>query len=182
MVDAETSKITEFGLSLDGQATNWYSQHESGEFKKFKILTTKFIRLFHRQVQHSELMSQFYAVYQEAHEIVPQFIIRFQTLHRQLTSAPLEDEAKAVYLAALRESLRTMCVVLDFRTNTIDQVVDQVLEMDKNSSLMSMGALQRALPKDEDLRFRHVVQCTTCLNPDHSTIECTMRTHCMICH
>ena len=111
-----------------------------------------------------------------------QFIIRFQTLHSQLMRAPPEDEAKAVFLAALREPLRTMCAVLDFQTCTINQVINQVLEMDKNSSLMLMGDLQRALPKDEDLRFRHVVQCTTCLNPDHSTIECTMRTHCMLCH
>ena len=86
--------------------------------------------------------------------MVPQFIILFQTLHNQLTRAPLEDEAKAVFLAALREPLRTMCAVLDFRTSTMDQVIDRVLEIDKNSSLMSMGALQQALSKDEDLPFR----------------------------
>ena len=33
--------------------------------------------------------------------MVPQFIIFFQTLHNQLTRAPIEDEAKAVFLAAL---------------------------------------------------------------------------------
>ena len=54
--------------------------------------------------------------------------------------------------------------------------------MDKHNSLMSMGALQRALPKDKDLRFRQAVQCTTCLNLYHSIVDCTMRTHCMICH
>ena len=85
---------------------------------------------------------------------MPQFIIRFQALHNQLTRGPPEDEVKAVFLAALREPLRTMCVVLDFQTNTMDQVIDRVLEMDKRSSLMSMGALQRAFPKEEDLRFR----------------------------
>ena len=103
-------------------------------------------------------------------------IIRFQTLHSQLTRAPSEDEAKAIFLAALQEPLQTMCVVLDFRTSIIDQVIDHVLEMDKNNTLMSMGALQRALPKEEELRFRQAVQCTTCLKTSHSTLECTMRT------
>ena len=84
-------------------------------------------------------------------------------------------------MAALREPLRTMCVVLDFRNNTMDQVIDRVLEMDKHSSFMSLGALHRALPKEEDLRFRHALQCT-CLNSGHSTVDCTMRTQCMICH
>ena len=54
--------------------------------------------------------------------------------------------------------------------------------MDKNSSFMSLGVLHRALPKEEDLRFRQALQCTTCLNSGHSTVDCTMRTQCMICH
>ena len=69
---------------------------------------------------------------------MPQFIIQFHTLHTQLTQAPPEDEAKAVFLVALREPLRTMCGLLDFRTSTVDQVIDRVLEMDKNSSFMSL--------------------------------------------
>ena len=89
---------------------------------------------------------------------MPQFIIRFQTLHNQLKRAPPEDEAKAVFLAALREPLRTMCGVLDFRTSTVDQVIDRVLEMEKNNSFMSLGMLHRALPKEEDLRFRQASQ------------------------
>ena len=64
----------------------------------------------------------------------------------------------------------------------MDQAIDRVLEMDKHDSLMSMGALQRALPKEEDLRFRQALQCTTYLNPGHSTVDCTMRRQCMICH
>ena len=84
---------------------------------------------------------------------MPQFIIRFQTLHSQLTREPPKDEAKAVFLAALREPLRAMCGVLDFRTSTMDQVIDRVLEIDKHSSLMSLGVLHRALPKEEDLSF-----------------------------
>mgnify|MGYP000067078326 FL=1 len=31
--DADKSKIVEFKLSLEGKSTNWYSQHEEGEFE-----------------------------------------------------------------------------------------------------------------------------------------------------
>ena len=86
----------------------------------FEALKAKFQRLFHRQVEQQELVGQFYTTRQEEQEIVPQFIIQFQTLHNQLTRATPEDEAKAVFLAALREPLRTMCGVLDFRTSTMD--------------------------------------------------------------
>ena len=65
-------------------------------------------------MEQRELVGQFYTTHQEEQETVPQFIIRFQKLHSQLTRAPSEDEAKAVFLAALREPLRTMCAVLDF--------------------------------------------------------------------
>ena len=78
-----------------------------------------------------ELVGQFYTTCQEANETVPQFIIQLHTLHRQLTRAPPEDEAEAVFLAALREPLWTMLAVLDFRTSTIDEVIDWVLDMDR---------------------------------------------------
>ena len=77
----------------------------------------------------SRLVGQFYTIYQEPNETVAQFIISFQMLHSQLTKAPLEDKAKVVFLAALWEPLRTMIAMLDFRTNTIDQVIDRVLEI-----------------------------------------------------
>ena len=63
-------------------------------------------------------------------------------LHSQLTRAPPEDEAKAVFFAALWEHLRTMCTILDFGTSTMDQVIDRVLEMDKHNIVMFMGSLQ----------------------------------------
>ena len=103
-------------------------------------------------------------------------------MHNQLSRAPPEAEAKAIFLAALREPLRTVCAVIDFRTSTIDQVIERVREMEKTSSWLTMGALQRTLPTEEDLRFRQAIQCTTCLNVGHSAIECTMRTQCMLCH
>ena len=104
-------------------------------------------------------------------------------MHSQLTRAPPEEEeVKTVFLATLQERLRKMCAIIDFRTSTIDQVIDRVMEMDKNSSWLTMGALQQALPTKEDLWFCQKVQCTTCLNLGHSTIECTMRSQCMLCH
>ena len=56
------------------------------------------------------------------------------------------------------------------------------MDRTQNSNNTTMQALKRALPKDEELRFRHAVQCTTCLNPDHSTLEYTMRTNSSLCH
>ena len=95
-------------------------------------------------MEQRELVGQFYTVYQEPNETVLQFVICFQTLHIELKRAPSEDEAKVVFLATLREPLRTTLSVFDFRTNTIDEVVDRVLEMDRaqNSNHMAMGALQ----------------------------------------
>ena len=128
-------------MSLEGQSTNWYSQHESGEFKKFKILTTKFIRRFHRQVQQRELMSQFYAI---SHEIVPRFFIRFQNLRRQLARQPPDDDVKEAFLSALREPLRTTLAVFDFKEQSLEQVIDKALLMDKMQTCnnMSMMSLQ----------------------------------------
>ena len=37
-------------------------------------------------------MSQFYAIIQEANETVPQFVIRFQNLRKQLTPSPTLEE------------------------------------------------------------------------------------------
>ena len=165
--EAKLSKIVEFGITLEGpvgplarKASTWKLCHIRG-------LETKFLRLFHRQVEQRELVSQFYTTHQEEQETVPQFIIRFQTLHNQLTRAPPEDEAKVVFLAVLQEPFRTMCVVLDIQTSTMDQVIDRVLEMDKHNSFMSLGALHCALPKEEDLRFQQALQCTTCQNLGH---------------
>ena len=49
-----------------------------------------------------------------------------------------------------------MLAVLDFRMSTIDEVIDRVFDMDsaQNGNCMAMGTLQRALPKEEELRFR----------------------------
>ena len=41
--DMNASRIAEFGLLLDGQATNWYSQHDITEFHEFEQLKDRFI-------------------------------------------------------------------------------------------------------------------------------------------
>ena len=51
-----------FGLSLDGQAANWYSQHDITEFNEFEQLKEQIVQLFHRRIPQRELMSQFYAI------------------------------------------------------------------------------------------------------------------------
>ena len=52
----------------------------------------------------------------------------------------------------------------------------------KSKATINMTNLSNNLPSLEELRFRQAVQCTTCLNTGHSTVECNLRTHCMICH
>ena len=129
-------------------------------------------------------MNHFYVISQEAHEIVPCFIIRFQNLRRQLTRQPQEDDVKGTFLSALRERLRTTLAVFDFKERSLEQVIDKALLMDKMQTCnnMSMMSLQKSLPTTKELRFQQAIQCTTCLNPGHSTVECTLRTHCPICH
>ena len=80
--------------------------------------------MFHRKVEERELVGQFYTVYQEFNETILQFVIRFQTLHNKLTRAPPEDEANAVFSAALWEPLRMMLTVFDFQTSTMDEVIN----------------------------------------------------------
>ena len=75
-------------------------------------------------------------------------------MHSQLTRASSEEEAKAIFLATLREPLRIVCAVIDFKTSMIDQVIDRVMDMEKTSSSLTMGALQQALPTKENLWFR----------------------------
>ena len=43
--DANASKIAEFGLSLDGQSTNLYSQHDIIDFQDFEHLKENFLEL-----------------------------------------------------------------------------------------------------------------------------------------
>ena len=91
------------------------------------------------------MVGLFYTIQQEPTETIQQFVIRFQRMHSQLTRASPKEEAKAIFLAALREPLRTVCAVIDFRTSTINQVIDRVMDMEKTSLWLTMGALHCTL-------------------------------------
>ena len=88
-------------------------------------------------------------------------------------------------MEAIRERLRTTFAMFHFRNQSINQVIDKAISMDrnpKNKKSMDMLELHHTLPTLEELQFRQAVQCTTCLNIGHSTIECSLRTQCTICH
>ena len=73
----DKSKIAEFVFSLDGPSANFFAQNGLKAFDSCEQLNTKFIQLLHRQVPQKDLISQFYAAYQEPHETVSQFVLRF---------------------------------------------------------------------------------------------------------
>ena len=126
-------------------------------------------------------MSKFYAIIQEANETVPKFVICFQNLRKQLTHSPTPKELIEIFLTELREPLRTTLQLMDLSGQPIEEVIRRVLRLDSAHS-MSMASLQEALPTTEEKRFKQEIQCTTCLNPGHSALECTFRMHCPICH
>ena len=63
--EAERSKVAEFGMTLEGPAAQWHTKHLPGSFATFEALKTKFLRLFHWQVEQWELVGQFYTTRQE---------------------------------------------------------------------------------------------------------------------
>ena len=67
-----------------------------------------------------------------------------------------------MFLIALREPLRTTVVVVDFTGKTLDDIIDRVLRLDsaQTSHSMSMTALQRALPTEEETQNQYQQQPT----------------------
>ena len=100
-------------------------------------------------------MSRFYAISQEAHEIVPQLIIHFQNLRKQLARQPSKEDVKETFLSVLREPHRTTLSVFDFKEQSLEKVIDKALLMDKTQTCnsMSMTTLQKSLHTAEELRF-----------------------------
>ena len=103
VTEANMSKIAEFGLSLDGQSTSWYSRNDIVEHTDFDKLREQFIRLFHRRIPQRDLMCQFYSIVQGATKTLPQFVIRFQNLRKQLTRSPTPEELTELFLTGLWE-------------------------------------------------------------------------------
>ena len=98
MVAEDKSKIAEFVLSLDGPLTNQFAQNGLNAFDSFEHLTTKFTQLFHHQIPRKDMISQFHATYQEPHETVSQFVIRFQKLQLQILKTIPKEELKDIFL------------------------------------------------------------------------------------
>ena len=144
-------------MSLDGLSANWFAQNSLRVFETFEKLTDKFLQLFNRQIPQKDLIAQFYALHQESHETVSQFVLHFQNLQLQI-SRPIRDyELKDVFLEEIREPLRTTLKVFDFRNQTIEQVIDKAIVMGwtpLNVRSMDMSALHRTLPTLEELQFR----------------------------
>ena len=114
-----------------------------------------------------------------------QFLIQLQNLQLQISRPIPDQELKDIFLEAIREPLRTTIAVFDFQNQSIDQVIDKEISMDRNpkkKKSMDMLALHHTLPTLEELQFQQAVQCTTCLNTGYSTIECSLHIHCTICH
>ena len=92
-------------------------------FETFEQLTSKFLQLFLPQIPQKDLIAQFYALYQESHETVSQFVIPFQNFQLQISRSIPDNKLKDVVLEAIREPLRTTLKVFDFRNQTIDSCV-----------------------------------------------------------
>ena len=157
MIEANISKIAELKLSLDGQAASWYSQNDIAEFADFDQLREQFIQLFHRRIPQRDLMSKFYSIALKVTKVVPQLVIRFQNLSKQLTHSPTLEELIEVFLTGLREPLRTTLVVVDLTGNRIEGVISRVLRLDSAQS-MSITSPQNTLLNTEETRFRQAVQ------------------------
>ena len=157
--EIESSKITEFTLSLDGPAARWYCRHDAGKVTTFQDIRTKCLELFHREVPKRELLRQFFSMSQEPHETVAQFTIRFQDLYRQLVDDVSAHHIPDTFLSSLREPLRTTLTLTNFANQTIEQVIAHVLAIDQTQQNMafSMSSLQSSLPQ-EDNRFHQALQ------------------------
>ena len=68
--EAERSKIAEFGMTLEGQATQWPSKHLPGSIDTFEELKTRCLRFFHRQVDQREIVGQFCTTRQDPIETI----------------------------------------------------------------------------------------------------------------
>ena len=106
-----------------------------------------------------DLLHQFYTIEQGPHETVPQFVLHFQELYRQVAGDVSANHLTDTFLAGLREPLRTTLAVTDFSQNTIEQVIARILALTRThkSSFFAMGTLQAALPTPEETQFRHAI-------------------------
>ena len=119
-------------------------------------LQEQFIQLFHRRISQRDLMNQFYSMAQEVTKTVPQFIIWFQNLRKQLTRSPTLEKLMEVFLTGLREPMWTTLAVVGLIGSPIEYIISRVLRLD-NAQSMSMTSLQNALPTTEETQILQAV-------------------------
>ena len=153
--DAHQSKMTEFGLTLDGRAAFWHSQMDLPAITTFDEIQSKFLRFFHKKVPQHVIIGQFYTIKQKPSESIADFSLRFQNLRRKLERAPTEDEARETFLTALRRPIRTTLTNTSVKGETSDMVLERTLnlELDEEEEAFSMTLLRQALPQDEERHF-----------------------------
>ena len=122
--EAHESKIAEFRLTLDGWAACWHSLMDLAAIKTFDQLQSAFLRFFHRRVPQREIIGQFYTMKQLSTEYVTDFSLRFQSLQRQHTQAPIDKEARETFLAALRWPLWTTLTTQAMKGETTNMVIE----------------------------------------------------------
>ena len=103
--EAHESKMTEFGLTMNGRAAFWHSQMDLPAITTFDELQSKFLRFFHKKVRQHVIIGQFYTIKQIPLESIAEFSLRFQNLRRKLERAPTENEARETFLTALRRPI-----------------------------------------------------------------------------
>ena len=77
---------------------------------------------------------------QEVTKTVPQFIIWFQNLRKQLTRSPTLEKLMEVFLTGLREPMWTTLAVVGLIGSPIEYIISRVLRLD-NAQSMSMTSL-----------------------------------------
>ena len=81
-------------------------------------------------------------------------MIQFNNLQLQISKTILDEELKDILLEEIWKPLRTTLVVFEFRNQSMDQVIDKALAMDRthtNKISMNMSALHNNLPTLEEL-------------------------------
>mgnify|MGYP007059635812 CR=1 FL=1 len=72
-----------------------------------------------------------------------------------VSTQPLEEDVKETFLSTLKESLRTTLAVFDFKDQSLEQMTDKTLLMDKTQAgnNMSMLSLHKSLPTTEEIKI-----------------------------
>ena len=63
--------------------------------------------------------------------MVSQFVITFQNLQLQISQPIPEEELKDIFLDIIREPLRTTLAEFNFRNQSLEQLVDKALAVDR---------------------------------------------------